>query len=69
VAHDGGLHGAMQAFHETIGCGVVGDHPAEVDAAHFRQAMEEVRLELSSLVGGDGLWTAKTCYPARQQGM
>jgi len=58
----------MKAFHETVGCGVVGSRPAEVDAAHFRQAMEEVRLELSSLFGGDGLWTAKTCYPVREQG-
>jgi len=68
VAHDGGLLGAMQAFHEAVSCGVVGGSPAEVDAAHLSQALEEVRLKLSSLVRGDGLWTAKTCYPAREQG-
>ena len=68
MAHDGGLHGAMQAFHEAVACGVVGGRPADVDAAHLHQALEEVQLELSSLVRGDVLWTAKTCYPAREQG-
>jgi len=34
----------------------------------FRQAVEELRFELASLVGRDCLWTRKACYPARDQG-
>jgi len=68
MTHDGGLQCAVQPFQEAIGCGVVGVRPAEVDATHLRQAVEELRLELASLVGRDCLWTPKACYPARQQG-
>ena len=44
-----------------VGC------PSEVYTAQLRQAVEKLRLELASLVGGDCLWAAKTRYPARQQ--
>jgi len=48
---------------------VVGSRPAELDATHLRQAVEELRLELASLVGRDCLWTPKARYPAREQGL
>jgi hypothetical protein len=40
----------------------------EVDTTHLRQAVEELRLELASLISSDCLWTSKACYPAKEQG-
>jgi hypothetical protein len=39
---------------------VVGSCPAEMDTAQLRQVVEQLLLELAPLVGGDGLWTAKS---------
>ena len=60
MAHDGGLQLAVQLLHEAIGRWMIGSCPAEMDIAQLRQVVEELRLELAHLVGGDGLWTAKS---------
>ena len=58
VPHDGAHQCAMESFHEAIGCGMLGGRPGEVYTTQLRQAVEKLRLELASLVGGDCLWTA-----------
>jgi len=58
----------MQPFQEAFGCGMAGARPGEVYTTQLRQAVENLLLELASLVGGDYLWAAKTWYPVREQG-
>jgi hypothetical protein len=54
----------MEAFHKAIGGGMVGRCPRELYATQFGQGVEELRLELPSLVGGDGLRATESGYPA-----
>jgi hypothetical protein len=55
VAHDGCLQHPVEAFHETVGCWNVGGCLGKLNSTHFGQGVEELRFELTSLVGGDGL--------------
>jgi hypothetical protein len=68
VAHDGCLQRPVNAFHETIGCWMVGGSPGKLNSSHFGQRVEELQLELTSLVGGDGLWATEAGYPAGKEG-
>jgi len=68
MANDGGLHGAVQLFHEGIGCGVVRGRPAEVDVTHIRQAVKDCDSNWRLWPVVIFLWTPKACYPAREQG-
>jgi hypothetical protein len=43
---------------------MVGTRPVEMDTTQLRQAVEDLRIELASLVGRDGLRTAEVIYPA-----
>jgi hypothetical protein len=52
----GGLQGPVEAFHESVGCGMIRGCSGNVNATEFGQGVEELRLKLTSLVGGDGLW-------------
>jgi len=42
MAHDGGLQSEVQAFDKAIGCGLVGSRPAELDATHLGQVVEDL---------------------------
>jgi hypothetical protein len=68
MAHDGGFHCAVKTFHEAIGGGMVGGCPAEVDAPYLGQTMEELGLELASLVYSYCLRTTEAGYPTGEQG-
>jgi hypothetical protein len=67
VAHDGCLQHPVVAFHKTVGCGMVGGCQGKLNSTHFGQGVEELRLELSSRVGGDGLRATEAGYPAGQE--
>jgi hypothetical protein len=49
----------MKALHETFGYWMVGGCPGKLKYTHFGQGVEELRLKLTSLVGGDGLRATK----------
>jgi hypothetical protein len=55
MAHDGGLQGTVEAFHESVGCGMIRGCSSNVNATEFGQGVEELRLKLTSLIGGNGL--------------
>ena len=38
----------------------------DTDSTQLRQVVEELQLELASLVGRDGLWTPEARYPVVQ---
>jgi hypothetical protein len=40
MAHDGGLHRAVQPFHEAIGGRKMAGRPAEMDTTQLRQVVE-----------------------------
>jgi hypothetical protein len=42
--------------------------PGKLNSTHFGQGVEELRLELPSLVGGDGLRATEARYPAGKEG-
>jgi hypothetical protein len=46
-----------------IDCWMVGGCPGKLNSTHFGQGVEELRLELTSLVGGDGLRATEAGYP------
>jgi hypothetical protein len=54
----------VEAFDESIGRGMI----REVNTTEFGQGVEELRLELMSLVGGDGLRATETGHPTVQEG-
>jgi hypothetical protein len=56
----------MEALYETVGYGVVGGGPRELNATQLGQGPEKLGFELASLVGDDGLWAAEAGYPAGQ---
>jgi hypothetical protein len=58
----------VEAFHETVGCWMVGGFPGKLNSTHFGQGVEELRLQLTSLIGGDGLRATKAGYPAGKEG-
>jgi hypothetical protein len=66
VAHNGCLQHPVEAFHESVSCGVVGGYPQEQNATQVDLGVEEFRFELTSLFGGDGLWATEAGYPAGQ---
>jgi hypothetical protein len=68
VAHDDCLQCSVEAFHESVSRGVMGSLPQELNATQLSQRLEKLRFEVTSLVGGDGLWTTEAGYPAGQQG-
>jgi hypothetical protein len=68
VARDGCLQRPVEALHQTIGCWMVGGCPGELNSSHSGQGVEELRLELTSLVGGDGLRATEAGYPAGHEG-
>jgi hypothetical protein len=47
---------------------MVGGCPGKLNSTHFGQAVEELRLKLSFLVGGDGLRATEARYPAGKEG-
>jgi hypothetical protein len=53
----------VEAFHETIGCWMVGGCPGKLNSTHFGQG-----VELSSLVGGGDLRATEAGYPAGKEG-
>jgi hypothetical protein len=59
MAHDGGLQGPVEAFHESVGCGLIRGCSNKLNAAEFGQGVEELGLKLTSLVGDDGLWATE----------
>jgi hypothetical protein len=54
MAHDGCLQRSVETLH-----GMVGGRPQELNTTQLGQGLEELRFELASLVGGDGLWTTE----------
>jgi hypothetical protein len=48
---------------------VVGGCPGELGSTHPGQGVEELRLELTSLVRGDSLRATETGYPADNEGV
>jgi hypothetical protein len=59
VAHGSRLERPMEAFPKTIGGGMVGSCLGKLYASQFGQRVKKFRLELSSLVGGEGLRETK----------
>jgi hypothetical protein len=47
---------------------MVGSCPGKLNSTHFGQGVEELRLELTSLVGGDSLRATEAGYPAGKGG-
>jgi len=43
---------------------MVGTRPVEMDTTQLGQAVEDLRIELASLFGRDGLRTSEVIYPA-----
>jgi hypothetical protein len=68
MAHDGGLQGPVEAFHESVGCEIISGCPRKLNATKLGQVVEELWLKLTSLVDGDGLQATETLYPATQEG-
>jgi hypothetical protein len=68
VAHGGCLQRPVEAFHQTTGCRMVGGCPGELNSTHSGQEVDESRLELTSLVSGDGLRATEAGYPAVNEG-
>jgi hypothetical protein len=62
MAHDGCLQSPVEAFHKSVGRGVVGGHPEELNATQTGQGLEKLRFKLTSLVGGDGLQATEDGY-------
>ena len=58
----------MHPFRKAVGSWVESRRAGQLDAAHAGQGVEELRLELPLLVGGDGLRASVTRYPSGQQG-
>jgi hypothetical protein len=54
----------MEALYDTVGYGVVGGGPRELDATQLGQGPEKLGFELTSLIGGDGLRAAEAGHPA-----
>jgi hypothetical protein len=55
MAHDGGFHGSVEAFHESVGCGMISGCPRKVNATELGQGVEELWLKLTTLISGDVL--------------
>jgi hypothetical protein len=66
VAQDGCFEGPVEPFHEPVSRRVVGGCPRELNATKLGQGVEELRLKLTSLVGGEGLRATEAGYPAGQ---
>jgi hypothetical protein len=49
------LQGPTKAFHESVRCWMISGCPKKVNATELGQGVEELRLKLTTLVGGDGL--------------
>jgi hypothetical protein len=67
VAYDECLQCPLEAFHESVSRGVVGGCSRDLNSKQSGQGLEKLRFELTSLVGGDGLWTTEAGYLALQQ--
>jgi hypothetical protein len=52
-------HDAVQAFHDAIGCGVVGGSSCRGGYHTSLPGCEKLGFELASLLGRDCLWTTK----------
>jgi hypothetical protein len=42
MAHDGGLQCPVEAFHESVGCGMMSGCPGNVNATGLDQVVEEL---------------------------
>jgi hypothetical protein len=42
MAHDGGLQGPVEAFHESVGCWMISSCPRKVNATELDQGVEEL---------------------------
>jgi hypothetical protein len=60
MAHDGGLQGPVESFHESFGCGMISGCPRKLNATKLGQGVKELGFKLTSLLGGDGLWVTET---------
>jgi hypothetical protein len=52
VAHDGCFEWPVEAFQEPVGCRVVDGCPWQLYSTQFGQRAKQLRLELTSLIGG-----------------
>jgi hypothetical protein len=59
MAHDGCLQRSVEMLHESVSRGMVGGRPRELNTTQFGQGLEELRFEMPSLIGGDGLRTTE----------
>ena len=57
----------MHLFHETVGGWMESRCAGKVDATDVGQGVEQLRFELPTLVGGNGLRTSVTRYPFRYE--
>ena len=58
----------MLPLHKVFGGWMESRRAEQMDAAHADQGVEELRFELPTLVGGDGLRASVTRYLSGQQG-
>jgi hypothetical protein len=42
MAHDVGLQGPVEAFHESVGCGIISGCPRKLNATKLGQGVEEL---------------------------
>jgi hypothetical protein len=63
VAHNGRFQSPVEAFQESVSCGVVGGCPREFNATLPGEGLEKLKFELKTLVSGDGLGATEAGYP------